>query len=360
MFSGSMVRAILEGRKTQTRRIYKGREPNFLFMIHNEGIEYVYQTCEWSAFKRNSGIPESRLHGRDGWQHIFSDPIQGLWEKGIRGLVSLSWTHIEQGVLNGFFVPSEQEGYKVGSQAHLHSVSLHGTENIAASQAFGWKQKEQPPRESLLGNTGRKLVGPKDSRTRNEWRGSSYGKVLKYRKRAHSMGGKEKSLQSEIGCKVSWGITSINLRHCPFGNIKTQLWVRESCWIDGATNHVHYCATDTQNAPKKTPSIFMPRWASRITLEVVGVRVERLQDITNEDAKAEGLKSITKDNITIKWGIPDADGYPGTDDIGWPWSDWNVNPIAAYKRLWESINGPGSWDSNPWVWVIEFKKINKE
>jgi len=102
----------------------------------------------------------------------------------------------------------------------------------------------------------------------------------------------------------------------------------------------------------------MPRWASRITLEITAVRVERLHDISEADAVAEGLACITKDgDRTRKYGIPDADGMPGTDDHGWPWNEWRSDPREAYRKLWESINGPGSWDLNPWVWVIEFKRV---
>lgn len=106
------------------------------------------------------------------------------------------------------------------------------------------------------------------------------------------------------------------------------------------------------------PSIFMPRWASRITLEITSVEAERLQRITTEDAKAEGLACLTKDDgQTWKYGIADRDGWPGNDDDGWHWHEWDVDPVAAYKRLWEQINGAGSWEKNPWVWVIKFKRI---
>lgn len=93
------------------------------------------------------------------------------------------------------------------------------------------------------------------------------------------------------------------------------------------------------------PSIFMPRWASRITLEVTGVRVERLQDISEEDAIAEGV-----------------DGWPGQyRDYRNPLSEGiHVGFVKAkdsYKTLWEHINGPGSWDANPWIWVLEFRRI---
>ena len=81
------------------------------------------------------------------------------------------------------------------------------------------------------------------------------------------------------------------------------------------------------------PSIHMPRWASRITLEITDVRVERLQDISNEDAVAEGI------------GTP---------------CDMRYAALDAFKPLWESINGHDSWEANPWVWVIEFKRIPQE
>lgn len=82
-----------------------------------------------------------------------------------------------------------------------------------------------------------------------------------------------------------------------------------------------------------TPSIHMPRWASRITLQITGVRVERLQDISEADAQAEG--------VIPAMAICDDDGVTHRD---------------AFGDLWESINGAGSWAANPWVWVIEFKQ----
>jgi hypothetical protein len=83
------------------------------------------------------------------------------------------------------------------------------------------------------------------------------------------------------------------------------------------------------------PSIFMPRWASRITLEITNIRVERLQEITEEDAKAEGIENPFF-----------------ASDRYWPtFKD-------RFETLWDSINGKTyPWSSNPWVWVIEFKKV---
>jgi hypothetical protein len=81
------------------------------------------------------------------------------------------------------------------------------------------------------------------------------------------------------------------------------------------------------------PCIHMPRRLPRLTLEITDVRVEQLQSISQEDAIAEGLKAITKDGSLVKYGIPDQDGLPGTDDSGWPWAEWSPAPRQAYARL---------------------------
>lgn len=82
------------------------------------------------------------------------------------------------------------------------------------------------------------------------------------------------------------------------------------------------------------PSIHMPRWASRITLEITDVRLERLNEISPEDAKAEGV-----------------------GNCGYAFPRGNHIDIESFARLWESINGPGSWDINPWVWALTFRKV---
>lgn len=123
--------------------------------------------------------------------------------------------------------------------------------------------------------------------------------------------------------------------HCPYGQPGDRLWVKETFYKgDG------YSYRADEEMPKSArklgckwkPSIFMPRSASRITLEVVSVRVERLQDISATDALAEGCSDS------------------GMMDRG-------VDIVSDYARLWESINGDGSWAKNPWIWVIEFKRL---
>lgn len=97
---------------------------------------------------------------------------------------------------------------------------------------------------------------------------------------------------------------------------------------------------------KVVPSIHMPRWASRITLEITSVRVERLQDISEADAKAEG---ITPHDVRQFWLFGASEARRA--------SIYREAAVEPYRQLWESINGPGSWGANPWVWAIEFRKV---
>lgn len=169
---------------------------------------------------------------------------------------------------------------------------------------------------------------------------------------------------------------------CPYGTVGDRIWVRETwallgnedaCCIDwngklckGDEREAAkiYCASceqrpgdyglwsipddadwkpHTENEKFEgawRPSIHMPRWASRITLEITAVRVERLNDISDADAKAEGLDKshdFPDTYLTPKGDFADAD--------------------IVFRRLWESIYGEESWQANPWVWVIEFKRV---
>lgn len=132
---------------------------------------------------------------------------------------------------------------------------------------------------------------------------------------------------------------------CPYGRTGDRLWVRET-WMPGPVNDDFTVngngsgrplyRADWGNVPEGSrwnSPISMPRLASRITLEITGVRVERLQDISEADANSEGLR------VDLSKGLP---AYSARQE---------------FERLWESTNGPGSWDANPWVWVVEFKRI---
>lgn len=128
---------------------------------------------------------------------------------------------------------------------------------------------------------------------------------------------------------------------CPYGLPGDRLWVKETfCDVSRETSKKQFVYRadlspaelaewgETVCLPWK-PSIFMPRSASRITLENTAVRMERLQDISEADAKLEGCCGVTSTHF----------GFPN------------------YRHVWESINGPSLWDANPWVWVISFKRV---
>lgn len=179
---------------------------------------------------------------------------------------------------------------------------------------------------------------------------------------------------------------------CPYGVVGDRLWVREAwrtlpgwdqapprdCYFlapgdarfcpvqyeaDGARSHVDLWDDQSNSVGRYRHARFMPRWASRITLEITDVRAQRLQAITDDDAKAEGLSLLSKDGgRTWKFGIPDRDGQPGADDDGWHWYLWSADPITAYLTLWDLINekrdgGAYSWIANPYVWAISFKRV---
>ena len=131
---------------------------------------------------------------------------------------------------------------------------------------------------------------------------------------------------------------------CPKGKPGDKLWVRESfvAFDENTpenTGEVFYRADKDYDWIWK-PSIFMPRKYSRITLEITDVRVERLQKISGKDCIAEGIPKRRKLS----------DGTPLEGDI---WREAK----DEFKALWESINGAGSWEANPWVWVISFKRV---
>lgn len=145
---------------------------------------------------------------------------------------------------------------------------------------------------------------------------------------------------------------------CPYGVPGDRLWVRETWQNVGAMceNEIIYAADDQDAVNRWRSPIHMPRWASRITLEVVGVRVERVQDITEEDARAEGVQTEAD-----FYGDKNIKTYLGST----PWHRYNADACAAasaaesFMTLWESINGKGSWDANPWVWVVEYRRIEE-
>lgn len=136
------------------------------------------------------------------------------------------------------------------------------------------------------------------------------------------------------------------MRDFPYGQPGDRLWVKETFFdttpfrdaplFGGRTSPIAYRADgEFIGCHKWKPSIYMPRSVSRILLEVTGVRIERLQNISEADAEAEGVDFLRQ--------VPDADE--------------TLTARQLYECLWDGINRDGSWDANPWVWVVEFRRI---
>lgn len=150
---------------------------------------------------------------------------------------------------------------------------------------------------------------------------------------------------------------------CPYGFAGERIYGRESFWegLRSASDqtgeyHSYFCGTrqylEERDKPGafsepyvtstpwmvKRPSIHMPKRFARVWAQIVDVRIERLADITEADAYAEG--------VTV------AENHQGSPDF-----DFRNEARVAYRQLWERINGPGSWSINPYIWVIEFKRL---
>ena len=248
IFNGEMVRALLDGRKTQTRRIMKV-QPSEGFTPMNMALETDYK-ARWYT----PGIVD-----KDGYLQPASKEVFG--------------------------VSNENEGYSCPFGAVGDRIYVRET----------W---------AILGN--------------------------------------------EDGCCIDW-----EEKLCKADERSAARIYRASCeqkpgnyglWSipDDADWKPH--TKDHQYEGAWRPSIHMPRWASRITLEITDVRAERLNSISEEDATAEGVPPAGS-------LLPD---YPGT--FLTPNGDFATAKVA-FQRLWESIYGAENWQANPWVWVIEFKRV---
>lgn len=149
-----------------------------------------------------------------------------------------------------------------------------------------------------------------------------------------------------LASPIPWNKTKRVL--CPYGKPGDRLWVREAFAVHPSQCTTIYradwagsTALPDGDIIKWKPPIHMPRWASRITLEITDIRVERLQDITEADALAEGAPQCLM------------------DDEGKFYQRDNGTYKTGFVGLWSHINGPDSWDQNPFVWVIEFKVDNQ-
>lgn len=143
---------------------------------------------------------------------------------------------------------------------------------------------------------------------------------------------------------------------CPYGQPGDILWVRETWGYEFGgdylykASHEHMKSVGGLTDHKWKPSIHMPFAAARVFLRIKSVRVERLQQISYEDAVAEGIYRECPSETPL-WAHEWKDYLGGQSDL---------DAYGSFASLWQSINGPESWDANPWVWVVEFERITRE
>lgn len=170
----------------------------------------------------------------------------------------------------------------------------------------------------------------------------------------------------ELG--MEWVVDAARIIKCPYGQPGDRLWVRETWAADTLWDktspknipvgqRIWYGGTEYTTRPHSIrghwrPSIHMPRWASRLTLEIVSVRVERVHDISDADAREEGAPVISFGNLKqAPMSLLGGKGFPILSS----------SHKYGFYELWDSINAKRGygWDANPWVWVIEFKRVEQ-
>jgi hypothetical protein len=362
IFNAAMVRALLDGRKTQFRRVMKN-QPDFLYRITDDNIEPIfisieavdelYKITDGRETPTNSNIAELGLYGGGRWAHLLADTLQGIRAQGLRGLVSISWSQKRQWIFTYLPVPRKQESDEISTQTGLHGVSWDATVQNGTGSAFGRSAGELSAGQPVLGDAGGKLDGSQGTRPRMRGRKTSDGEAHELRTRTSSMGVSDRIMQSASRRTDSWDEPSGDVRYSDF-QIGMRLWVREAWAAEIHMDHLpprdipelskiwllsidEHEADHDPEAGRWRPGMFMPRWASRILLEITNVRVERVQEISESDSIAEGCH------------------------VGVGAGNWR-NARHRFEDLWDSINGskPGcSWSSNPWTWCISFKRIDK-
>jgi len=281
LFSAPMVRAILEGRKTMTRRIIKP-QPNIdpqtgdWLWVDTGEIQRVRPLSEYADFKA-AHCP----YGRPGDKNWTAGPIP-----------CDGWYYVRD------FIGNEPE-----SLVYLRQFEMDGELCIT------WCRNENDDVEAI------------------EMDGGPTTETIQWKRPGE-----------RLWVRETWAYNPLLL-------FQVQPFLYRATDNDGAL-----VWPDGTGQNRWRPSIHMPRAASRIMLEITGVRVERLQDISERGAIAEGVQHKCYENAEGSFlvGDPDTEKFLG-QSIG----DYKT----AFKSLWQSINGPESWQENPWVWVLDFKRI---
>jgi hypothetical protein len=281
LFSGPMVRAILEGRKTMTRRVIKP------------------QPTQYGPDDEDHYYPWMPIGGifRDRWPCPYGQPGDKEWQTGMPPT-------------SGYYYVKDFLSPEIDRPVWLN-LCPKGTVPGIYEDFITWGFSPNDDPEAIESDDGPTLD------------------TIQWKRPGDRLWVKETSLRFTgiPNCNKPWSEYTLSPDNDPY---KARLPIVGN---EDVVKLAHDSATGV-----KVPSIFMPRWASRILLEVTAVRVERVQSISEEDAEKEGLKASI-DNIT--------DGY------------FTIPARDFFEDLWDSINakrGDG-WDANPWVWVVEFRRI---
>ncbi len=371
-FNAEMVRATLEGRKTQDRQVII--KSQFIYgltddWIYGKLIVLNNEARDENANGKNPDISKRQLHGWIGWEYLLSNEIQRLWEEGVRGLVSVKRSQGKRGISYDFALSQQHKSDPINTSINLYGLSRNAEEDILSGKTFGWQPKEQQARKSMLGNTTGELAGSKGSRERERGGKTSDVKTLQQRMRTFEVGDRQWLMQPATGSASVGDVAGWNFIHCQF-QAGMNLWVQETIkatpgypgqWAityaaDGVGVGLYKEDRSVDNKPLRygmsrqtIPSTQIPRWASRINLLVKDIRVERVQDISEEDVDMEGVFN--------KSGLHLADCHYQIyhPDQRCDCGDKFVQ--EEFAILWSSVNSKRgfSWDVNPFVWVIEFE-----
>lgn len=342
LFSAPMVRAILGGQKTQTRRVVKPMtkwaerfpkcDPHHMRAVHEiwwHGPDFetvgVAQSCPY-------GQPGDRLwvkHGYDVFPIYFQpiDNYEGLYAAGTDGLIYRidgDEPHPLKGSPTGdgryFSVSLSRNGiWRTFSVHCLVTAAFYGPKPFEGAQVRHLDNDIYNNRPDNL-CWGTQEENWSDRKAAKSGLGENHHNVKLSERDVVAI---RASNSSQRQLAKEYGVTQATIWSVKAGK----------SWEYGTP------APPLHDLFKPwRSSIHMPRWASRITLEITNIRVERLHDITEADAVAEGCPGLLGPN-------PD---FP---------DEWDPSPVEEYRDLWNTINGSGSWDANPWVWVVEFKRV---
>ena len=362
--------------KTQTRRICK---ESFVYSLTDDRIYGILtdnnvNSKEYHNGKVNievdSSSPKCGLQSWLGWANLLSDEIQRLWEKDVRGLVSVKRMQGKGGLSHDYAIPQQQEDAEIGTSSCLYGISRDAESQILTGATFGWKPTEQQTRKSKMGYAGRELDGQKDARQRLRRREAPNGEIIQQGLRTFEVGNQGWSVQSATSSKSLGNVSGWHLAYNSV-QINTHLYMKEPyqilrTWYKRQLVEGVYLNDDPTQVDKpfdsdgkgilfsdeewkkllnrkwphrKTSARFMYKSLARHWFEVEKVRCERVQDITPEDCEAEGIVYNIKEWL---------DGY-------------TIGMRSSFQELWDSINydrGYG-WDKNNWVFAYTYKKIIK-